>query len=71
MDLEKENTMRALRDEPHLVTAGGCRFGWHRWTLWGDPYRVGDQGPPIQNAYCGFCNKIKVRTVRDERGRSL
>lgn len=71
MDLEKENTFRAIKDEPHLVTSWKCRFGWHYWTLWGDPYRIGKQGPPVQNAHCGFCNKVKVRTVRDERGRPL
>ena len=71
MDLEKENTFRALKDEPHLVTAMGCRFGWHRWTYWGEPYRIGDQGPAIQQAQCGFCNEVKIRNVRDERGRTV
>ncbi len=71
MSIDEENTLRALKDEPHLVAVWGCRFGWHRWTLWGDPYRIGDRGPAIQQAHCGFCNKVKVRTVRNERGQTV
>ena len=41
MSPEKENTFRALRDEPLLMTSFWCIFGIHKWTRYTDSERVG------------------------------
>lgn len=41
MSPEEENTFRALKDEPLLMTSFWCKFGIHRWTKYTDPVKVG------------------------------
>ena len=41
MSPEKENTFRALKDEPLLMTSHWCKFGIHKWTRYTDPVRIG------------------------------
>jgi hypothetical protein len=46
MSPEKENTFRALKDEPLLMTSIWCRFGIHKWTRYSEPAKLG-------TTYCG------------------
>lgn len=41
MSPEKENTFRALKDEPLLMTSIWCRFGIHKWTRYSEPSKRG------------------------------
>jgi hypothetical protein len=41
MSPEKENTFRALKDEPLLMTSIWCRFGIHKWTMYSEPVKLG------------------------------
>lgn len=59
MDAEKENTFRALREEPLLMTHFLCRFGWHRWQKWSAPTRDGFY--IVQDRICDSCGKWKRR----------
>lgn len=68
MDAEKENTFRALKDEPLLITSWLCRFGWHRWEQWGNPYLPKGGSHNIQTSNCACCNKLRVRTIKDQDG---
>jgi len=34
--MNKENTFRALADQPLVVERWQCRIGWHRWSRWSD-----------------------------------
>ncbi len=68
MNAEKENTFRALQDDPLLVASWLCRFGWHRWEKWSDPYVPKGGQNNIQTASCGCCNKLRLRTVKDQDG---
>lgn len=70
MSPEKENTFRALKDEPLLVTSFFCRFGIHKWTKYGDPvgspglvYRVGMGYYRVmyQRKACASCNAVDHR----------
>jgi hypothetical protein len=63
MNIEKENTFRALKDEPLLITSLLCRFGWHRWTQWSDVYLPKNASTNIQDAHCGCCNKMRIHKV--------
>lgn len=66
MDVEKENTFRALKDEALLVTSILCRFGWHQWEQWSAPYLPGKNGERnIQHRYCHHCNKASIRQISD------
>jgi hypothetical protein len=68
MSPEKENTFRALKDEPLLMTSHWCKFGIHKWTRYTDPtklgtrYRVSAFAPTgyysimIQEKRCVHCN---------------
>lgn len=71
MNVEKENTFRALKDDPLLVSSWLCRFGWHYWTQWSEVYVPKNGQYNFQHAHCGYCNKMKVRKVRDDRGNAL
>jgi hypothetical protein len=68
MSPEKENTFRALKDEPLLMTSVFCRFGIHKWTKYGESYRTGLKYRPnaipggyyavmLQHRSCANCNQ--------------
>jgi hypothetical protein len=60
--LEKENTARALRDQPLLATNPiFCRLGWHTWLKWGDPKRHPGSIYIRQARYCACCNYYDER----------
>lgn len=54
---EANNTLRALKDQPPLVTSFLCRFGWHNWEQWGAPRRSPSSIYVRQGRYCCQCNK--------------
>lgn len=60
MDAEKENTFRALKDEPLIVTSFLCRFNLHRWTQWSKPYIPKNGNRNIQTSECVHCNKVRI-----------
>jgi hypothetical protein len=63
MNIAKENTFRALKDEPLLITSWLCRFGWHRWTQWSEVYLPKGGTHNLQHSHCGCCNKMRVYKV--------
>jgi hypothetical protein len=74
MSPEKENTFRALRDEPLLMTSVFCRFGIHKWTKYQDPYKAGTKYRPsaipggyygvyLQHRSCVNCNQDDHRKL--------
>jgi hypothetical protein len=73
MTPEKENTFRALKDEPLLMTSVFCRFGIHKWTKYREPYKTGfkyfTRSNPagyytvmVQPRSCVDCNQENHRT---------
>lgn len=70
MNVEKENTFRALKDDPLLITSWLCRFSWHRWTQWSDVY-MPKGGANLQDATCVHCKKVRVHKVKDQNGFSV
>jgi hypothetical protein len=71
MNTDKENTFRALKDEPPLVSSWLCRFGWHRWEQWSNVYLPKNGSHNLQHAYCACCNKLRVHRVKDQTGISV
>ena len=71
MNVEKENTWRALQDEPLLITSWLCRFRWHRWSQWSDPYIPNNGNHNIQVSHCVHCDRMRVVTLTDQNGRML
>ena len=66
MNVEAENTFRALKDETLLVSSMWCRVGWHTWEHWSDPYLPSSTAKHnIQHRYCCHCNKGEVRRLSD------
>ena len=68
MNVDHENTVRTLKDEPPIATGIWCRFGIHRWTMWSDGQWIRDRDYSslqnyIQNMNCVHCNKMKTRQV--------
>lgn len=64
--LEKENTFRALRDEPALSTHPIlCRIGFHKWLKWGEPKRSPASIYIRQARYCACCNIYSERKVHE------
>lgn len=71
MDADKENTLRALKDQDLIVTSRWCWWGIHTWTKWkivratdvffqgGNRYRN-----IIQEKTCVHCNTIARRKVK-------
>lgn len=46
-----------------------CRFGWHRWSLWGEPYEGIKRGfvfvaATKQQRRCQDCRVVESREVR-------
>ena len=71
MSPEKENTIRALRNEPLIMTSVWCIFGIHKWTKYSNPESIGTKYFPgkrpsgyykviNQEAFCVHCNKLKL-----------
>ena len=56
---EVENTARALREQPALVTGMFCRFNFHRWTKWSPVIRSPGSIYYRQERYCADCNKYE------------
>ena len=67
MDIDQENTVRALADKPLLARRPWvCAMGLHTWTQWSTPRNNTDKyGRRIVEQYrgCGYCNKTQWRTV--------
>lgn len=63
MNIEHENTIRALRDEMPLVTSRWCAWGIHQWEQWSKVYVPKGGYKNVQHAYCARCNRIRVRQV--------
>lgn len=67
MNLEEENTFRALKDEPAMQT-WRCRIGWHRWTKW--KYQEPDYSAgriPLAVCKCADCGLPRVKHIIPER----
>jgi hypothetical protein len=58
--VDKENTIRALRDQPLAVSSWKCRWGWHTWSRWGEPKADSYRLYMIQEAECIYCNTKRV-----------
>lgn len=67
MDVDKENTFRALAERPLLARRQWyCTFGLHVWTQWSTPRNNTDKyARPIVEQYrgCGYCNRSQRRIV--------
>ncbi len=66
MNAEKENTFRALKDQPLLAThQWWCRLGIHSWLPWQDPVKNQRGGYNFieQFRVCGHCNKAERRQM--------
>lgn len=62
---EKENTFRKLNEQPLLATRWLCKFGWHRWTKYGElrKERRGVYDCLVQYRGCDCCGKIQQNVV--------
>jgi len=62
---EKENTFRALKDEPMLATRFLCRVNWHRWTKYSELRR--ERRTPydylVQYRNCDCCGIIAQNII--------
>jgi hypothetical protein len=66
MTPEKENTFRALKDEPPLSTQPWrCMIGLHRWLKWSDPQRSSASMYIRQGRFCAACNQYDERKARE------
>ena len=66
MSTEKENTFRALSDQPLLAThQSSCRLGIHAWYTWKDPVinRRGVYNYIEQFRSCGHCGRAQRRVL--------
>ena len=66
MNVEVENTARALQDKPLFATRQWmCRFGIHTWLMWRDPVkqRRGAYDFIEQFRACGCCGKAERRQL--------
>lgn len=74
MNTKYENFTRAIKDMPLLATSWKCRFGWHTWEKYSDPFNAVDKyGLPImvQTRKCTHCNKMDVSKVKAEAGQTV
>ena len=66
MNAEKENTFRALTDQPLLAThQWWCAVGVHSWLKWKDPVKTrrGAYDYVEQYRVCGHCGKAVRRML--------
>lgn len=63
---EAENTFRVLAEKPLLVKSWLCYFGWHRWTLYGQPKqrKEGVYSVDYQTRHCANCNLLNLKILR-------
>lgn len=62
MNIEKENTFRALKDAPLLARhQWRCRLRLHSWLPWEDPKKMRHGAYDYVEQYrtCGFCGKAE------------
>lgn len=61
-----ENTVRALRDEPLIMTRAGCRIGIHKWTKWDHPFEMKSfpENKFMQGRVCTACNTSQTREIK-------
>ena len=71
MNVSKENTFRALKDETLIVDSWLCRVGWHRWEVWSRPYIPNGGKYNLQDSSCACCGMIRVRKLKDQNGHSV
>lgn len=64
MNIDQENTIRALKDETLIATRLWCKFGFHVWERWSDPYVPKGGYKTIQHRYCVCCHNADVRQVK-------
>lgn len=65
MNSEEENTFRALREEPLLVTRFWCRFGFHRWTKWSHPIpKFSGSSYARQERECVGCGEYAWKEIK-------
>ena len=65
--MNKENTFRALADQPLVVERWLCRVGWHRWSRWDDLELMQGYGAKYKTSRkCVSCNwtQKKYRVIR-------
>lgn len=66
MTPEKENTFRALANEPPLATQPiRCWLGWHKWLKYGEPRRSPNTIYIRQGRYCAACNQYDERKMHE------
>lgn len=58
---EAQNTFRALKDLPPMVTSFLCRFGWHGWEQWEVPRKSSGSIYIRQGRYCAHCRIYEER----------
>jgi hypothetical protein len=66
MNINHENVIRKLKDEPSIVDSLWCRFGIHRWTIWSDPEWRKDKWAIkclFQSNKCVHCGTVKIRKI--------
>lgn len=69
MNVEHENTARALRDEPLFATRQWwCRLGIHTWMKWNDPVKTtrGVYTFIEQYRQCGCCGKAQRKELHKQ-----
>lgn len=71
MNIDHENTARALKDQPLFATKQWwCRFGVHTWLMWSKPAanRRGAYVHVEQFRTCGCCGKAERKVLSKEVG---
>lgn len=63
MNIEHENTKRALAEQPLLQKSKWCNLGIHTWEQWSQPYTPKGASQSIQHRYCASCNKVEGKWV--------
>lgn len=66
MNVAKENTFRALKDQELLAThQWWCRFGIHAWHQWKEPVKTRRGAYDFIEQYrvCGHCGKAERRQM--------
>ncbi len=69
MNIDHENTARALKDQPLFATNQWlCAFGIHTWLQWGKVAmnRRGSYSMVEQYRSCGCCGKTQRRMLSKE-----
>lgn len=64
MNIEHENTVRALKDQGPIVERWQCRVGFHRWLKWSDIEKKSSNLYAYQRRYCADCNHGESRKLK-------